>query len=73
MDKHQQELIRGDKEFRNKIVTMNSNLSVLHKNVQSIRNKQTEIDLMSKEYWCAMFYRTLVKEWPFKINSDRSV
>jgi hypothetical protein len=51
MDIHQQELIRGEKEFRNKsVVTMNSNLSVLYRNVQRINNKQTEIDLMSKEY-----------------------
>jgi hypothetical protein len=48
MDKHQQELTRGEKECRNKSVTMNSNLSVLHQNVQSISNKQIEIDLILK-------------------------
>jgi hypothetical protein len=46
MDKNQQELTRGEKECRNKSVTMNSNLSVLHQNVQS--NKQIEIDLILK-------------------------
>ena len=48
MDKHQLELTRGEKECRNERATMNSNLSVLHQNIQSIRNKQNEIDLILK-------------------------
>jgi len=48
MDKHDQELTRGGKESRNKSVTMNSNLSVLYHNVQSVSNKQIEIDLVLK-------------------------
>jgi hypothetical protein len=48
MDKHQQELTRGEKESGYKSVTMNSNLSVLHRNIQSKSNKQIEIDLVLK-------------------------
>jgi hypothetical protein len=48
MDKHQQELTRGDRNSRNKIVTMKPNLPFLHKNIQSIGNKQIEIDLVLK-------------------------
>jgi hypothetical protein len=48
MDKHHQELTRGEKESRYKSVIMNSNLSVLHQNMQSISNKQIEIDLVLK-------------------------
>jgi hypothetical protein len=48
MDKHQEELTRGEKESRNKSVTMNSNLSVLHQNIQNVSNKQIEIDLVLK-------------------------
>jgi hypothetical protein len=43
-----QELTRGEKECGNKNVTMNSNLSVLLQNVQSISNKQIETDLILK-------------------------
>jgi hypothetical protein len=46
--KHQQELTRGEKKSGSKSVTMNSNLSVLHQNIQGISNKQIEIDLVLK-------------------------
>jgi hypothetical protein len=48
MDEHQQEVTRGEKESRNKSVNMKPNLSVLHQNIQSISNKQIEIDLVLK-------------------------
>ena len=38
MDRHQQELARGERNSRNKIVIMKPNLSVLHQNIQSIGN-----------------------------------
>ena len=43
MDRHQQELARGERNSRNKIVTMKPNLSVLHQNIQSIGNKQLKL------------------------------
>ena len=46
MDRHQQELARGERNSRNKIDTMKPNLSVLHQNIQSIGNKQIEVDLV---------------------------
>jgi len=38
----------GDRNSRNKIVTMKPKLSILHQNIQSIRNKLIEIDLVLK-------------------------
>jgi len=55
---------------------MNSNLSVLHQNIQSISNKQIEIYLVLKsslKNTDVLFYRALGKGGLFKINSDRSV
>ena len=47
MDKHYQEIIRrGEINRRDKRVTKNLTLSVLYQNVQSISNKQTELDLV---------------------------
>ena len=48
MDKHQQELTKGEKESRNKSVTKNSNLSVLQQNIQSLSNKQIKEALVLK-------------------------
>jgi len=48
MDRHQQELARGERNSRNKIVTVKPNVSVLHQNIQSIGNKQIEVDLALK-------------------------
>jgi len=81
MDKHQQELTRGEKESRNKSVTMNSNLSVLYQNIQSISNKQIEIDLVLKsslknidvlcftEHWVKEDYLKLIKIDQYKLVS----
>jgi len=44
MDKHQQVLMRGDRNSRNKIVTTKPNFSILHRNIQSIGNKLIEVD-----------------------------
>jgi hypothetical protein len=48
MDKYFQELTKGVMVRRDKRVTKNVSLSVLHQNVQSITNKQTELDLVLK-------------------------
>jgi hypothetical protein len=48
MDKYYQELTRGEMNRRDKRVTKNLTLPVLHQNVQSISNKQTELDLVLK-------------------------
>ena len=48
MDRHQQELARGERNSRYKIVTMKLNLSVLHQNIHSVGNKQIEVDLALK-------------------------
>jgi hypothetical protein len=48
VDKHQQELTRRKKKRGSKSVTMNSNLSVLHQNIQGVSDKQIEIDLVLK-------------------------
>jgi exonuclease III len=40
--------MRGDSNRRNKTVTMKTKLSILHQNIPSIRNKQTEVDLVLK-------------------------
>jgi hypothetical protein len=75
------ELTRGEKESRNKSVTMNSNLSVLHKNIQSISNKQIEIDLVLKsslkntdvlcftEHWVKEDYLKLIQTDQYKLMS----
>ena len=64
MDRHQQELERGERNSRNKISTMKPYLSVLHWKLQSTGNKQIEVDLALKlnlnntdvlcftEHWC---------------------
>ena len=48
MDKHEQELARGERNSSNKIATMKPNVSVLHQNIQSIGNKQTKNDIVLK-------------------------
>jgi len=81
MDKHQQELTRGEKESRYKSVTINSNLSVLHRNIQTKSNKQIEIDLVLKsslknidvlcftEHWVKEDYLKLIKIDQYKLVS----
>jgi hypothetical protein len=63
MDKHQQELTRGEKESRNGSVTMISNLSVLHQNVQSISNKQFEIELVLNSSLKNIDVRCFTEHW----------
>jgi hypothetical protein len=63
MDKHQQKLTRGEKESRNKRVTMNLNLSILHQNVQSIGNKQFEIQLVLKSSLKNIYVLCFTKHW----------
>ena len=46
MNKCYQELTRGEMSRRDKRVTTNLTLLVLHQNVQSTCNKQTELDLV---------------------------
>ena len=48
MDNYYQELLRAGMNRSDKRVTNNLNLSVLHKNLQSISNKQIELDLVLK-------------------------
>jgi len=50
MDKHQQILMRGDRNSRNKTVTTKPNLSILHQNIQSVGNKLIEVDLVLKSH-----------------------
>jgi hypothetical protein len=79
MDKHQQELTRGEEESRNKSVTMNLNFSVLHQNIRSISNKQIEIELVLKlslknidvlrftEHWVKEDYFKLIQIDQYKL------
>jgi hypothetical protein len=46
MDKHKQEYNRVEKDRRNKSITEESILSVLHHNVRSINNKLPKLDLL---------------------------
>jgi hypothetical protein len=48
MDRYKQELARGERNSRNKIGAMKPYLLVLHQNIQSIGNKQIEVDLALK-------------------------
>jgi len=78
MDKYYQELTRGEMNRRDKRVINNLTLYVLHQNVQSISNRQTNrirpcVKVESKEYGCVVFYRALGKGGLLKLNSDRSV
>ena len=73
--------VTGEKESRNRSVIMNSNLSVLHQNVQSISNKQIEIDLILKsslknidvlcftEHWVKEDYLKLIQTDQYKLVS----
>jgi hypothetical protein len=81
MDRHQQELTRGEKESRNKSVPMNSNLSVLYQNIRSVSNKQIEINLVLKsslkntdvpcftEHWVKEGYLKLIHIDQYKLVS----
>ena len=48
MDRHQQVITRGDRNSRKRNVTTKPKLSILHQNIQSIGNKQIEVDLVLK-------------------------
>ena len=48
MDSYYQELLRAGMNRRDKRVTNNLTLSVLHRNVQSVSNKQIELELVLK-------------------------
>jgi hypothetical protein len=81
MDKYYQEQTRGERNRRNKMVTKNLTLSVLHQNVQSISNKQTELDLVLKsslknilvlcftEHWVQVDYLNLIQIDQYKLVS----
>jgi len=78
MERHQQELARGERNSRKKIGTMKPYLSVLHQNIQSKGNKQTEVDLALKlnlnntdvlcfiEHWLKEDYLKLIYLDPYK-------
>jgi len=81
MDKHQQELARGERNSRNKISTMKPYLSVLHQNIQSTGNKQIGVDLALKlnlnntdvlcftEHWLKEDYLKLINLDQYKLVS----
>jgi hypothetical protein len=81
MDEHQLELTRGEKKSRNESVTTRLNLSVLHQNIQSISNKQIDIDLVLKsslknidvlcftEHWLKEDYLKLILINQYKLVS----
>jgi hypothetical protein len=81
MDKHQQEIVTGKEERRDKNVTKDSKLIVVHQNVQSISNKLIELDLVLKlshknidvlcftEHWVKENYLELVQIDQYKLVS----
>jgi|GEM_PF-6396561 len=81
MDSKYQELTRGEINRRDKRVTKNITLSVLHQNVQSISNKQIELDLVLKsslrnidvlcftEHWVNADYLNLIQIDQYKLVS----
>jgi len=81
MDRHQQELARGERNSRNKVGTLETYLLVLHQNIQSIGNKQTEVDLALKlnlnnidvlcftEHWLKEDYLKLINLDQYKLVS----
>ena len=81
MDRHQQELARSERNSRNKIGTKKPYLSVLHQNIQSFGNKQTEVDLALKlnlnntdvlcftEHWLKEDYLKLIYLDQYKLVS----
>jgi hypothetical protein len=78
MGKYYQELIRAGMNRRDKMVTNNLTLSVLHKTVQSISNKQIELDLVLKsrlkntEQWVKADYLNLIQIDQYKLVSHFS-
>ena len=80
MDKHQQEIVKVEKECRNKDVN-DSKLTVLHQTVQSISNKVIELDLVLKssqkdidvlrftEHWVKEDYLKLIQLEQYKLVS----
>ena len=73
MDNYYQELLRAGMNRRDKRVTNNLTLSVLHQNIQSISNKQIELELVLKlrlkntevlcftEHWVKAVYLNLIQ------------
>ena len=84
MGKYYQELIRAGMNRRDKRVTNNLTLSVLHQNVQSISNKQIELDLVLKsklkntevlcstEHWVKADYLNLIQVDQYNLVSHFS-
>ena len=84
MDKYYQELIRAGMNRRDKRVTNNLTLSVLHQNIQSISNKEVEINLVLKsrlkntevlcftEHWVKADYVNLIQTDQHKLVSHFS-
>jgi hypothetical protein len=79
MDRYSQELTKGVMVRRDERVSKNVSLSLLHQNVQSISNKQTELDLVLKsslksievlyftELWVKEDYLNLVQIDQYKL------
>jgi hypothetical protein len=79
MDKYEKEIARGEKERRDKNVTKDTKLTVLHQNVQSISNKLIELDLVLKsnqknidvlcftEHWVKEDYLKLIQIEQYKL------
>jgi hypothetical protein len=73
--------MRGDRNSRNKIVTMKPNLSILHQNIQSIGNKLLEVNLVLKsnlkdidvlcftEHWLKEDYLKLIHVDQYKLTN----
>ena len=84
MDNYYQELLRAGMNRRDKRVTNNLTLSVLHQNIQSISNKQIELDLVLKlrlknaevlcfaEHWVRADYLNLIQIDHYKLVSHFS-
>jgi hypothetical protein len=63
MDRHEKILMRGGRNSRNKTVTVKPKLSILHQNIQSIGNKQIEVDLVMKSDLKAIDIRCFTEHW----------
>ena len=80
-DRHQQKQIGGESNDKNKINNRKQYLSVLHQNIQSISNKQIEVDLALKsngnnidvlcitEHWLKEDYVKLIQLDQYKLVS----
>ena len=71
MDRYFQEQLRGEVKRRDKRVTKHLTLFVLHQNIQSISNKQTELDLVLKSRLKdieMLFYTAMCKGRLYELN-----